>query len=230
MQNLLIKYIFLLGTAVCHQIPARSFFSGSNQICVCSRCEGIYIGFLISTIILFIMFRKKQSELPPLYIIIIISIFILSTIIDGIISHFYLLETNNYARFITGYLAGGASSILIYPIFNYQYYYNSIDEKIFNKPSNFLIFFLISCIFIYFGISKIFLVNLIYFYLSPIAIIFTFFAINFLIVLLIPLFSRKADKFFSKFLIFPSIIALIFSIIELFISYKFHIFIATRYS
>jgi hypothetical protein len=44
---------------------------------------------------------------------------------------------------------------------------------------------------------------------------------------LIPFFSQKADRLFSKYLIIPTIIALAFAAVELFIAYKFHEFMNT---
>lgn len=225
MNNIFIKFIYLIGTSVCHQLPDRSFSYAGNQNCVCSRCEGIYIGFFLSAILLLLMFRKKQAELPSLYIIIILILFIFSTIIDGVLSYLSIIDTNNFSRFITGYLAGSAAAVIIYPVFNYQYYLQSSDERIFTKFRQLIIFILINCVFIYLGMSDFKFINLIFFYISPFSVIFTFFAVNLLVTLLIPAFSRKADKLFSKFLIIPGFIASGLTVIEIFISYRLHIFL-----
>jgi uncharacterized membrane protein len=36
--------VYVLGSVVCHQLPARSFHLWSLQLPVCARCTGIYVG------------------------------------------------------------------------------------------------------------------------------------------------------------------------------------------
>jgi uncharacterized membrane protein len=36
--------LFLLGHFICHQRPERSFFIGGQQLPVCARCTGLYLG------------------------------------------------------------------------------------------------------------------------------------------------------------------------------------------
>ena len=82
--------IDIMGFSVCHQLSSRSLSIGDVILPVCSRCSGIYIGFSIAAIILFAMFRKKENDLPPLYILVILALFFFSTIADGIASNFGL--------------------------------------------------------------------------------------------------------------------------------------------
>ena len=114
MNEFLIKIINILGSSVCHQLDERSFKAQSLYMPVCARCEGIYLGFLFGAIILFIMFRKRQGELPPLYIIILLLLFVLSTITDAALSYLNIIKTNNLSRFITGYLSGISSITIIF--------------------------------------------------------------------------------------------------------------------
>jgi uncharacterized membrane protein len=223
----LTKFIYILGSAVCHQLPQRSFFAGSLQICLCARCEGIYLGFLISAVLLFLLFRKKQSDLPPVYIIVIAILFIVSTITDGLLSYLGLINTNNFTRFITGYLAGSGAVIITYPVFNYQYYLDSTFERIFSKKWQFVLFVAINLVFITSAILNVGFINIVYFYISPLAVLFTFFSVNILVVLFIPRFSKKATRFFSKYLILPFLVSIMLTAIELFLSYRLHIFFKT---
>lgn len=224
MENWILKYLNILGSSVCHQLPERSFDAGSVMMPVCSRCEGIYIGFFISAIILLLFFRKKESELPPLYIIIILAVFIASTVFDGFLSYASIIKTNNFARFITGYLAGSAAITIVYPVFNYQFYKNPAPVKIFSRPWQFLIFAGINFSAIALGLSGFFAVNYFLVYFSAISVIFTFYFVNLLIVLLIPFFSGKSSRLFSRFLVFPSIISILLVSLELFASYELHQF------
>jgi uncharacterized membrane protein len=222
MNGLLIKLADILGSSVCHQLPERSFNAGSLYMPVCARCEGIYLGFLFSALILFLMFRKREAELPPLYIIIILLLFVLSTVIDALLSYFFVIRTYNLSRLITGYLSGAAAMTIIFPIFNYQYFKRSKEIRIFSRPWKFILFLAISGTIIAIAASNIYIINNIFFYIIALGIVFTFYFANLIILFLIPYFSKKASRLFCRQLVIPSIIAVSLSAIELFISYKFH--------
>lgn len=224
MDGWLLKLCYILGSSVCHQLPERSLEAGNLSVPVCARCEGIYIGFLFTAIILFIMFRKKESELPPLYIIIILCLFVLSTIIDGALSYFSIINSNNFSRLITGYLSGIAAMTIIFPIFNYQYYKKTKEIRIFSRPWQFILFLAINGAIIAAALSGVNFLDHIFFYSSAIAVILTFYFVNLIIIFLIPYFSRKASRLFSKYLLIPSLIAMSLTALELFISFKFHQF------
>lgn len=219
-------FIEKIGYSVCHKLPQRTLTFGNIYLPVCSRCSGIYIGFLISAIILFIMFRKKESNLPPPYILVILIIFIFSTIVDGALSYTGILITNNIIRFITGFLCGSSFASIIYPVFVYQYYQKPKEIKIFNNLIKFIIYLLILLSFITLTLSRIELLGFFFYYLSAFSIIFTFYFINLIIILLIPPFSQKAKKFISKYLILPSIISLFLSSVEFLLSYRLSHFLS----
>jgi len=189
---------------------------------VCSRCCGFYTGFLVATVILFIMFRKKESDLPPGYILIILLLFFLFFLIDGVASNFGLYNTNNNFRFISGALFGSSISIILYPIFTFQYYKNTETKKIFKEPLGFAIYTLIIITFIVVTLLRISSLGYFYYYLTGFSIILTFYFINLTIVLLMPPFSHKAQKLFSKYLVLPSLISLIMVFAELVALYIFH--------
>jgi len=229
MNEILMGFINKIGFSVCHQLPERTLLFGKIYMPVCSRCFGIYIGFLFTIIFLFLVFRKKESDLPPLYIIIIVILMIFSSIIDGFLSYLGVYNTNNIIRLITGYMFGSGIAIILYPIFIYQYFRNFQKKKIFYHYKYFIYFIITSIIIIFVIILssssqgiylKIF--GIFFYYLSGLAVIFTFFFTNLTLFLLIPYFSQKALKFFSINLLMPSIIALAATFIEIFIAYLFH--------
>jgi uncharacterized membrane protein len=214
-----------LGASVCHQIPERSLKMGGLVLPICSRDSGIYIGFFICAIFMFLIFRKRESELAPLYVLIILIIFILSTVVDGLLSYLSVIETNNIARFTTGFLSGSSTMAIIYPIFNYQYYRDSYNIRIFVSPLKFIFFIAADALIIFITLLQIGFLKYLYYYLSAVSVIFTFYFVNLLIILLFPVFSQKAPRLFSKYLVLPTILALILSLVELFASYKLHIFL-----
>ena len=44
------RLIFRLYSAVCHQLPERSFFLGGYQVCYCHRCTALYSALLLLTL------------------------------------------------------------------------------------------------------------------------------------------------------------------------------------
>jgi len=180
------------------------------------------MGFLVTAIILFIMFRNKQSELPSPYVMIILAVFFLSTVIDGLSSYLGLYGTNNVIRFSTGVLSGSAIMVMLYPVFNFQYYEEKVKERIFRKPVTFIVFFLILVAFIVLSLFQLDFLGSFYYYFSGISVIFTFFFVSLVIMFLIPGFSQRAGKLFTRHLIFPIVFALVLTALELFITYKIH--------
>jgi uncharacterized membrane protein len=211
-----------IGFAVCHQMPSRTIVMGGILLPLAGRTSGIYIGFLISAIVLFALFRKRENGLAPLYIILIFYLFIFSTMFDWAASHLGLYESSNNIRFITGFLAGSSIMAIIFPVFNFQYYKKSSSNRIFKKPVKFIIYFLILVLFITITLFRFSSLSMFYYYLSAFSVFFTFFLVNLLMLLLIPVFANKAQRLISRFLILPSIISFALTFIELFMSFKLH--------
>ncbi|MHB1346235.1 MAG: DUF2085 domain-containing protein [Candidatus Humimicrobiaceae bacterium] len=222
----ILKFIDQIGFSVCHQLPQRTLLFGNLLMPVCSRCSGIYIGFLFTMVFLFILFRKRESELPPVYVIVIAIVFILSSIIDGLLSYLGVYITNNILRLITGYMFGAGISIIIYPVFVYQYFKDTQKKKIFQNYRQFIYFIIISVILSLVQILGPYWFGTFFYYLNGFSVIFTFYFSNLTLLLLIPYFSQKAARLFSRHFIFPSVIALAASFLELFLSYRLHIFLS----
>ena len=41
--DLVVSFIFAVGSVICHQLPDRSFFLDGRQLPVCARCAGLYL-------------------------------------------------------------------------------------------------------------------------------------------------------------------------------------------
>ncbi len=109
----LITFFF---SPICHQLAERSFYIQGHSLAVCTRCAGIYFGFLLG-IIIYPFFRKWDSyELPSNRILFAGCV---PSILVFMISRFDLIEQNALLRSITGLILGGVVSFFVLPaIFN----------------------------------------------------------------------------------------------------------------
>jgi len=189
---------------------------------VCARCCGFYSGFFVAAVILFIFFRKKESDLPPKYILAILGIFSLSFVIDGIASNSGIYNTNNNLRFITGTLFGLSIITILYPVLTFQYYKNAKREKLFGSPYKFIIFLAVIIVFMIITLLRLGFLGRFYYYFTALSILFTFYFINLTLFLMIPAFSKKAENLMSRYLILPSVLSFAFSSIELYADYMLH--------
>jgi len=212
----------MVGFSVCHQLDTRSLIFGRTVTPICSRCAGIYMGFVVAAVILFIMFRNKQGDLPPLYVMVILAIFFMSTVIDGLASYFGIYMTNNIIRFVSGTLSGSSIMAVLYPVFNFQYYRRPSKQRIFARPLSFIVFCLVLASFITLTLLQPQWLGGFYYYFSGISVILTFFFVSLVMMLLLPAFSQRADRLFSGHLLFPVLPALALTALELFIAYGLH--------
>lgn len=91
---------------VCHQKPDRSFFIQGEQLPVCHRCLGIYLGALYG-VLGFVFYRS----MPLKYFLLAL----LPMALDGGTQLLGLRESDYITRLITGGLVGGASALFIMP-------------------------------------------------------------------------------------------------------------------
>ena len=98
--------IFNIGSTVCHQMSERSICMGGNYLPVCARCTGIYIGFAVSALYLFITKGYKGNKPFNLLQTAFMVLCILPLMIDGVGSYIGLWNSNNLLRIFTGSLCG----------------------------------------------------------------------------------------------------------------------------
>lgn len=87
---------------ICHQIEKRSFFVFSKPMLICSRCSGIFGGFL--TLFLFVTFFSSLRKWLDKLNYKIILVFSLPLLIDWILNFIFKVESTNLVRFLTGFL------------------------------------------------------------------------------------------------------------------------------
>jgi uncharacterized membrane protein len=115
----------LVGYAVCHRIPARSFYVAGNQLPMCARDTGMFSAALLSLVALATLRRSRASEFPPRpYAFVFVGCFV-AWAIDGVNSyvllatgHELLYTPQNWLRLATGAAMGVALSAYVAALFN----------------------------------------------------------------------------------------------------------------
>jgi uncharacterized membrane protein len=104
--------IYFFFSKICHQIPERSFFLFGKQLAVCSRCAGLYFGFLIGAILYLFIYKLKRVTIPsPKYLLIAC----IPIGIDVFIRTFHIAENTFATRSITGLILGVTSLFFVIP-------------------------------------------------------------------------------------------------------------------
>lgn len=94
---------YALFSPVCHQLPSRSFFLFGYPLAVCSRCLGIYFGFLAGMALYPFLKGFSSLSLPKNRTFLLLSFPI---VLDTIGNFFHIWSTSNWIRFATGFLWG----------------------------------------------------------------------------------------------------------------------------
>jgi uncharacterized membrane protein len=117
----------LIGYAVCHQLPERSFHLAGEQLPLCARCSGTFLGALAGFVLLTLRGRHRAIGLPPVPITVVLVVFIFALGVDGLNSYLtffpgmpHLYQPHNWLRLTTGTFNGLAISSIVYPVLNYS--------------------------------------------------------------------------------------------------------------
>jgi uncharacterized membrane protein len=188
-------FLHWFGFGLCHQLPERSFFGGGTQVPVCARDTGIYLGFLISLILISALHRgSRPREFPTLAGWVAIALMIGAMGLDGVTSYGGLRTTTNDLRLITGLLAGYAIGAVLTPMLNDEFWRTGSRERVLD-PTWRLLAWLATVPFAYFAIRYgAPLLGVAYPLLVAVTIVATLTAVNLVIVCITPLFERKADR------------------------------------
>ena len=104
--------IYLPFSYLCHQIPARSFYLAQHPFAVCSRCTGIYAGFLLG-VITYPLVKSLRSTVTPERRWLFIAAIPLA--IDFSLEFLGIWHNTHSSRFFTGALLGGVAVFYVLP-------------------------------------------------------------------------------------------------------------------
>ena len=123
--------IYLFFSKICHQIPERSFFIFGKQLTVCSRCTGLYFGFLVGALCYPFLFNLHRISAPsPKYLLLAC----IPIGIDIFIRTFHIAENTFASRSITGLILGATTILFVAPgILSLRFKNNSPQISKFHK-------------------------------------------------------------------------------------------------
>jgi len=113
-----------LDGGICAQLPSHSFFPGGQQLPLCSRNTGIYLGFALGFLTLLSAGRARSARLPRLPVAVVLVGLVGLMAVDGFNSLFldlgapHLYQPHNTLRLLTGLGAGLAMVSFITPVTN----------------------------------------------------------------------------------------------------------------
>lgn len=106
--------IYQCFSAICHQIPERSFHYRGYPLGVCSRCTGIYLGFFLGLLLYPLLRRIRDGKFPARWWLVAAA---LPTIIDFTAGYLRLADNTFFSRTATGILFGTVAAFYFLPGF-----------------------------------------------------------------------------------------------------------------
>lgn len=201
----------LFGFGLCHQLADRSFFGGGVQVPVCVRDTGIYVGFIVSLALVAVL-QKRPTGFPPRWVSVVLAGFVLLMAVDGITSYTGIRETSNAARLVTGLLAGYAMGALAVPLINDQLWRTSSSARVLGTTRSFVLWLAsvpVAFVLLWFGGS---ILGAAYPLAVVLAVLATLTSVNLIIVTMLPVFERRADRLVQAWQ--PLLIALALAWVE----------------
>jgi uncharacterized membrane protein len=130
----------VVGYAICHRIPERSFFLNGRQLPLCARCTGTFLGAVVGLAAMIILRRGRASQMPPVPALGILILFTGVWAFDGMNSYMtffpgapHLYEPRNWLRLTTGMLNGLTLITLVLPIFNFTLWREPAGKRVFKS-------------------------------------------------------------------------------------------------
>jgi uncharacterized membrane protein len=127
----------VVGYAICHRIPERSFFLDGRQLPLCARCTGTFLGAIVGLAAMLLLRRHRAARFPPVQVLGLLVLFIGLWAFDGLNSYmtFFpgapnLYEPQNWLRLTTGMLNGLALITIVMPIYNFTLWRDTKREQV----------------------------------------------------------------------------------------------------
>jgi uncharacterized membrane protein len=123
--------VWAAGYAVCHQLESHTIDFRGRLLPLCARCTGMYLGALVSLVIL--QKRKHAAGAPSKSLQVALIFFLVAFIVDGVNSTLgffssfpQLYPPNNWLRLITGLMMGVVISNLLIVLWHQTWWKQAI--------------------------------------------------------------------------------------------------------
>jgi uncharacterized membrane protein len=108
------SFIYLAYSRICHQIADRSFQIDGHPFAVCSRCFGIYVGYVMGLVIYPFARSLRETETPARgWLLVALAL----VAIDFAGDWLGLFDNTLLSRALTGMVAGAAGAFYTLPGF-----------------------------------------------------------------------------------------------------------------
>jgi len=208
------SFLFRIASHICHQDPARCLFAGNRLLPLCSRCTGLYIGFLASFLFLWATSLRKKFLHCSKKVSLISSVLFFIFLAEGFLSFKGISNTGNKARLLLGLLGGSSLGIFSFGLINYSIRGKTYFGKATFSSRNLLFLFL--AIFSLFFV-KIFLNPPFLFYfwytVSFLGLFFTYTAANLAVVSVFLAGTNRKGKSFNRKLVFYTSLLLVLEVL-----------------
>jgi uncharacterized membrane protein len=114
--DLLVAFIFAVGSVICHQRPERSFFLDGHQLPFCARCTGLYLSAavgLIGWVALKIAHRWRPVAFDPRFAIRVIVIAALPTAVSFATGVIGVWDGSNITRALLAIPLGASAGAIV---------------------------------------------------------------------------------------------------------------------
>jgi uncharacterized membrane protein len=208
-----------LDSGICAQMPTHMFYPGGESLPLCARNTGIYLGFIITLILIYSTGRGRAQQLPPRPIIITLAAGVIALAIDGFnslaldLGFPHLYQPHNLLRLATGLVTGLAMASLALPILN-QLFWNGNNQQSSIPTWKSLLLFLPALILCFFAVASqsVFVLYPLAL-LSTIGVLTALSSINLIVIIAL---SRRRETFASYRQLLPFFsLALVFALGEM---------------
>jgi uncharacterized membrane protein len=184
-----------VGFGLCHQLPERSLFAGGFQLPVCARDTGLYAGFALGLLALWLIERgRRPTELPSWHVLALVLLFVGAMAADGLTSYLGIRSTTNELRLLTGLLAGWALPVVALPVTNAELWANPGRDRVLSGRGAVALWLggLIAAWVILRYVLPF--TGVVYPLLLSLAILATFVSVNLVLVCLVPVLGRRVRQ------------------------------------
>ncbi|MDD3627764.1 MAG: DUF2085 domain-containing protein [bacterium] len=138
------ELLYILGAAVCHQLPERSFFIAGHQLPICMRCSGTYLGAILTFFFLWFTGGLKRGGFPrtPIFFTLIAFPFLMG--VDVVTVNLGFRPPSPEIKLLTGTFAGIFITSFLVPAFHTGFSGKFTEKPIYN---NFLFVFIVIPVF-----------------------------------------------------------------------------------